>query len=299
VRINWQVTYTGVVVDISDRKRAYEQLFVAKEDAEASRRAEERFIATVSHEIRTPMNAVAGFIDLLSSTSLDQAQTEYVGSLQLSAQRLLKIVNDLLEFKRIQAGKVEFVRHQFNLKATLDGLISIFSNQAKHKGITLSYKMNDAVPLSLLGDDHRLNQILQNLVSNAIKYTHAGKVLINVELEGVDHDQASLRITVEDTGVGIPPHKLEYIFDVYEQVEVRRDAGTGTGLGLSIFKHLVEMQGGAVFVKSMPGRGSIFGFTLKFGLDRQAPGQPPPAKISPLSCPCSAPSICSWLMTTA
>jgi hypothetical protein len=117
-----------------------------------------------------------------------------------------------------------------------------------------------------------------NLVSNAIKYTQAGKVLINVGLEGVDHDQASLRITVEDTGVGIPAHKLEHIFDVYEQVEARRDAGTGTGLGLSIFKHLVEMQGGTVFVKSMPGLGSIFGFTLKFGLDRQAPRLTPASK---------------------
>ena len=266
--VGGEMKFTGIARDISEQKKAYDVVLAAKEEAEELKVAEEKFISTVSHEIRTPMNAVIGFIDLLSKTILGPVQEEYVKGLRTSSERLLKIVNDLLEFKRIQAGKIEFVTEPFDLQLLLESLTQIFSVQANIKNIGLEYEIDKAVPLFLTGDEIRLSQVLQNLISNAIKYTNYGKVSITVELIEKGNDSALLQFSVKDNGVGIPPGKLENIFNAYQQVEAKRDATIGTGLGLSIIKTLVESQHGEVFVNSIPNQGSEFGFILRFGVCR-------------------------------
>jgi PAS domain S-box-containing protein len=259
--------FQGVARDVTDRIKIEEELRRARDEAEAGKQAEEQFIACVSHEIRTPMNAVVGFIDLISKTGLDQSQQEYLWSLKHSSDRLLKIVNDLLEIKRIQAGKIEFVNVPFSLSNILKQQISIFSNQAGSKGIDLYYTVDPSIPDALLGDEARLSQILQNLISNSIKYTEQGHVHISISRENQDPGCARLRFSVTDTGVGIPREKLSGIFDTYQQVDTRRDSLRGSGLGLAIFKNLVELQGGKVYVESVPGQGTAFSFILDFALD--------------------------------
>lgn len=263
--VGWQ----AVTRDITDRVRMEEALVEAKEKAERSKSAEEQFIASVSHDIRTPMNAVVGFIDILSRTALDQPQREYLRNLGHSSDLLLQIVNDLLDIKRIQAGKIEFVRAPFAPKAVLDRQISIFSNQANLKGIQLVYHLGESVPAMLLGDEARLSQILQNLISNAIKYTEVGRVGIRVEAKDVNPDRTLLHFTVQDSGLGIQRDKLANIFDAYRQVDARRDALKGSGLGLAIFKNLVESQGGSVAVNSTMGVGTTFSFRLEYDVPRQ------------------------------
>lgn len=262
--------FQGVARDVTDRIKIEEELRRARDEAEAGKLAEEQFIACVSHEIRTPMNAVVGFIDLLSKTSLDQSQQEYLWSLKHSSDRLLKIVNDLLEIKRIQAGKIEFVTAPFSLTNVLKQQISIFSNQANSKGIELRYAIDNSVPDALLGDEARLGQILQNLISNSIKYTEQGHVLIKVTSEKSDLNHVKLRFMVSDTGVGIPENKLPGIFDTYQQVDTKRDSFKGSGLGLAIFKNLVELQGGTVDVESLSGQGTTFSFILNFVIDQES-----------------------------
>ncbi len=276
----WQ----AVTRDITDRVRMEDALVKAKEKAEQSKSAEEQFIASVSHDIRTPMNAVVGFIDILSRTPLDQAQQEYLRKLGHSSDLLLQIVNDLLDIKRIQAGKIEFVRAPFLLKAVLDRQISIFSNQAAAKGIQLICRLDPDVPVTLMGDEARLSQILQNLISNAIKYTETGRVEVRVGVERADASRALLHFAVSDTGLGIRRDKLAYIFDAYQQVDARRDALKGSGLGLAIFKKLVESQGGSVTVDSEVGVGTTFTFKLEYDIPRE-PVRPPAVKADerPLS----------------
>jgi PAS domain S-box-containing protein len=264
------VGFQGVARDVTDRIKIEEELRRARDEAEAGKEAEEQFIACVSHEIRTPMNAVVGFIDLISKTRLDQSQQEYLWSLKHSSDRLLKIVNDLLEFKRIQAGKIEFINAPFSLANVLKQQISIFSNQANSKGIDLRYNIDPSIPDALLGDDARLSQILQNLISNSIKYTEQGHVHVGVTRVNSVSGNVQLRFTVSDTGAGIPKDKLPDIFDTYQQVDTKRDSFIGSGLGLAIFKNLVELQGGSIEVESTPGSGSTFSFILNFTLDQQS-----------------------------
>ncbi len=264
------VGFQGVARDVTDRIKIEEELRRARDEAEAGKLAEENFIACVSHEIRTPMNAVVGFIDLISKTGLDQSQQEYLWSLKHSSDRLLKIVNDLLEIKRIQAGKIEFVKAPFSLNNVIKQQISIFSNQAGLRGIKLHYNIDPTVPDALVGDEARLSQILQNLISNSIKYTEQGQVRIGVRREQTDGDTVRLWFSVIDTGAGIPREKLSGIFDTYQQVDTRRDSFKGSGLGLAIFKNLVELQGGEVAVDSVLGEGSTFSFWLDFAPDRKS-----------------------------
>lgn len=261
--------FQGVARDVTDRIKTEEELRRARDEAEAGKQAEEQFIACVSHEIRTPMNAVVGFIDLLSKTSLEQLQQEYLWSLKHSSDRLLKIVNDLLEYKRIQAGKIEFVNTSFSLANVLKQQISIFSNQANSKSIELRYIVDTSVPDALLGDEARLSQILQNLISNSIKYTEHGYVHIRVAKMNTDNHKVRLQFSVTDTGAGIPENKLSDIFNTYQQVDAKRDSFKGSGLGLAIFKNLVELQGGEIYVESAPDHGSTFTFWLDFTPDQQ------------------------------
>ena len=255
--------------DITYEKNAYYELLEAKEHAENLKLVEEKFIATIGHEIRTPMNAVIGLIDLLSKTDLDEVQKAYLDKLCVSSDHILKIVNNLLEFKRIQSGKVEFSKSPFSIAAVIQQQLAIYDSQISEKDIEIIKDIDDQLPALVIGDDMRLGQIFQNLISNSIKYTREGYIKITARVESSNYNDIVVNFTVEDTGIGIPAGNLHTIFDVYKQVENRRDAKIGSGLGLNIVKSLVEQQGGNISVNSTPLQSTIFSFTLPYKINTQ------------------------------
>ena len=253
-----------IAKDITYEKNAYYELLEAKEYAEQQKLIEEKFIATIGHEIRTPMNAVIGLIDLLSKTNLDETQKAYLDKLCVSSDHILKIVNNLLEFKRIQSGKVEFSRTPFSIATVIQEQIAIYENQISDKNIKLIKDIDNQLPPLVIGDDMRLGQIFQNLISNSIKYTSKGYIKITAKIDSKKYNDILVNFTVEDTGIGIPEENINTIFDVYKQVENRRDAKIGTGLGLNIVRSLIEQQGGNISVNSTPLQSTIFSFTLPY-----------------------------------
>ena len=255
--------------DITYEKNAYYELLKAKEFAEQQKLIEEKFIATIGHEIRTPMNAVIGLVDLLSKTDLDETQRTYLDKLCMSSDHILKIVNNLLEFKRIQSGKVEFSRTPFSIATVIEEQLAIYENQISDKDIKIIQDIDNELPALVIGDDMRLGQILQNLISNSIKYTHKGYIKITAQVRSKKYNDILVNFTVEDTGIGIPEENIKTIFDVYKQVENRRDAKIGTGLGLNIVKSLIEQQDGCISVNSTPLQSTTFSFTLPYKITRQ------------------------------
>jgi signal transduction histidine kinase/ActR/RegA family two-component response regulator len=251
--------------NIQELKDTEESLKREKEKAEASEKVKQLFLANMSHEIRTPMNAILGFARLLEDTELDKEQTEFIQTIIKSGDNLLVIINDILDFSRIEAGKVTFERSPFVLDDILHSAVNIMKARACEKDIRLMYHIDDKIPDTLLGDAVRLNQILLNLISNAIKFTEYGEVSVVVNCLDESEDNIVIEFIVKDTGIGIPQDKQEKIFESFEQATngtVRRFGGTG--LGLSIVKQLVEMQDGKVYVESKPGKGSDFHFRLSF-----------------------------------
>ena len=256
--------------DITYEKKAYFEIVEAKEYAEMQKKLEEKFIATIGHEIRTPMNAVIGLVDLLSKTSLDETQKTYLDKLCISSNHILKIVNNLLEFKRIQSGKVEFTKSPFSIATVIHEQLAIYESQTYGKNVEFIKDIDTELPEQVIGDDMRLGQILQNLISNSVKYTNKGHIKITAGIDSINTNNILVKFTVEDTGIGIPEENINTIFDVYKQVENRRDAKIGTGLGLNIVKSLVEHQGGNIQVESKPQKSTIFRFTLPYELTEQA-----------------------------
>ncbi|MGZ3301476.1 MAG: ATP-binding protein [Isosphaeraceae bacterium] len=258
----------AVIKDVSDRKRLEAELRLAKEAAEAANRAKDEFLANVSHEIRTPFGAILGMTELVLETPLNEDQRECLEIAKSAADSLLGIINDLLDFEKIEAGKLELDPSDFSLREVLLDTLQTMVVRAQAKGIELVCDIHPDAPDALVGDAGRLRQVLINLISNAIKFTIHGQVAVRVKVDDGPAPQgvALLCFMVSDTGIGIPPEGRERIFRAFEQAEstTTRRYG-GTGLGLTIAARLVSLMGGTINVESEPGRGSTFFFTARFG----------------------------------
>ncbi len=248
--------------DITQRKEDAAELLRAQ-------KAKEQFLANVSHEIRTPINGIAGMATLLSQNPTEKEQLTYLNAIKSAADNLKVIINDILDLASIESGKLNFEQIGFNINDLLRSIVDSFSVQSKQKGIDLSYTLDNGIATILVGDPFRLNQILINLISNALKFTHAGHIKINCSLEKATNKTQFIKIDVEDTGIGIPSDKLNTIFESFSQADasVTRKYG-GTGLGLTIVKQLVELQKGKITVKSEEDVGTTFSVVIPYHIGK-------------------------------
>ena len=237
-----------------------------REQAQAASRAKSEFLANMSHEIRTPMNGIIGMTNLALDTTEPAEQREYLTMVQTSADALLKILNDILDFSKIEVGKLSLERIDFSLSQQLGTALRTLALRAQQKGLELVCDVAPDVPDALIGDPGRFNQILLNLVGNAIKFTERGEIVVTVELATAGPEDVALHVAILDTGIGISAEKQQVIFEAFEQADTSttRRYG-GTGLGLVISSRLVEMMDGRIWVESEPGRGATFHFTAQFG----------------------------------
>ncbi len=292
VELKGQKLLQGVVRDISERKQAEEALCQAKEETELINRnleesvkyavlmteqaveaskAKTQFLANMSHEIRTPMNGVMGIAELLNKTDLTTQQQSYVQTICDSSETLLEIINKTLDFSKIEAGSLDLDHVEFDLCQTIEEVAGLMVSRASEKGLELLVNYHVDAPHCFIGDPTRMRQVVTNLVSNAIKFTHEGHVRISVKCESQKDGKAMLAITVDDTGIGIPSDKLDTIFEKFTQADesMTRKFG-GTGLGLAISRKLIEIMGGKMHVESMLGRGSTFRLDVELECDVDA-----------------------------
>jgi PAS domain S-box-containing protein len=253
----------GIIRDITDQKQIEEELLKAKELAESATEAKSEFLANMSHEIRTPMNAIIGFLGLIQKTDMTVQQQSYVKKIDVSARSLLGIINDILDFSKIAAGKMEIESIAFRLDDVISNIVDITAVKAAEKNIELLSSIARDVPLALVGDPLRVGQILINLVSNAVKFTDQGHILIKVQLDEKSAARCRIKFSVNDTGIGMAREQIEKLFSPFSQADssVTRKYG-GTGLGLTICKHLVDMMDGEILVESEYGKGSTFTFYI-------------------------------------
>jgi PAS domain S-box-containing protein len=275
--------YEGIVEDITARKEAENARERAREAALESARTKAQFLANMSHEIRTPMNAITGMTGLLGDTRLSPEQREYVVTIRNSTETLISVINDILDFSKMEAGKLTLEHIDFDLREAVESGVEMLAERAHQKQIDLACWIEPNVPSRLCGDPVRFRQILTNLVSNAVKFTEKGEVLVRVSRVSEDPQQVRARCEVRDTGIGIPPEAMSRIFQEFTQADgsTTRKYG-GTGLGLTISKQMVALMGGEIGVESTPGQGSTFWFEIPFEKQASPWPEPPTQKLEPL-----------------
>lgn len=258
------VGYRGISRDISMHKQVESELTKAKDTAEATGRAQRSFLANISHEIRTPLSGVIGMCKLMMDTSLTNEQQEYIGSLNESADFLMNVINDVLDFSKLQAGQFTLEKSEFSVYDIVNRAVMILKNQAMQKGLDTHIVVSPDVPERIYCDAGRIGQILVNIVGNAIKFTETGHIEISVELSENTGEDFLLKFRVKDTGIGIPFEKMNKLFRPFSQIDASLTRHyRGTGLGLAISRQLAELMGGTIGVKSNNGNGSTFWFTVK------------------------------------
>lgn len=255
------------VVSLLELKKQQQQLMHEMKKAEEAVKAKADFLSTMSHEIRTPLNGITGIVHLLLEEDPQPHQIDYLKTLKFSTNNLMSIVNDILDFSKIEARCISFENIPYNLTELLSEIKNANQLKAQDKQIRLKLKHDDDAPEIVMGDPVRLSQVLNNLVSNAIKFTHKGEVVIDLQLEELTAHQASISFSIKDTGIGIPDDKQELLFQQFSQVDssITRKFG-GTGLGLAISKRLLELQGSAIKLVSEENIGSEFSFVMNFAL---------------------------------
>jgi signal transduction histidine kinase/ABC-type amino acid transport substrate-binding protein/DNA-binding response OmpR family regulator len=275
--------WNGYAMDITERKRLEADLAASQDAANAANRAKSEFLANMSHEIRTPMNAIIGLSHLTLKTDLNHRQRDYLTKISGAAQSLLRIVNDVLDVSKIEAGQLQLEHIRFNIHTIFDDLISIVGHRVAEKGLELRMDIAPDLPAYLMGDPLRLSQVLLNLTNNAVKFTPSGHVAVHAHVLEHLADGVRVRFGIEDTGVGLTQEQAARLFRPFVQADssTTRQFG-GTGLGLSISKRLVELMGGKIGVESVPGRGSTFWFTLPLARAPFAEAAPAPVHASPV-----------------
>lgn len=257
----------GLAMDVTGHEKGKQSLTRAKQIAEKASQMKQEFIANMSHEIRTPMNAIIGFANLLSETTMDPLQTDFVDSIKSSGENLLALVNDILDFSKIEAGKLRVEKEDFEIRKSIKSLISVLEVRAVERKNSLSFSIQDNIPEMLVGDPNRVYQVLMNIVNNAIKFTKEGKVELEVGIHKEEISRLDLFFKVKDSGIGIPENKLDDIFESFVQVEGGSNRKTGgTGLGLAIVKKLINLMNGTITVHSEEGEGTTFEVILPFNI---------------------------------
>ena len=263
---------TVIAYEVTDHHNVKEELIASKGIAEhktlmaeEALKFKQQFLSNMSHEIRTPMNSIVGFTNAILKTELNPKQKEYIDAIKKSGESLIILINDILDLAKVDSGKMTFSKNPFNLEESILDIFSLLSPKCQEKNIEFTKEYDTSIPKTVLGDAIRLRQIMLNLISNAIKFTHQGKVNISIRATDEDAEKVTIEFSVSDTGIGIPENRLSHIFYNFEQAsdEISQEYG-GTGLGLSIVKQLVELQEGSLFIKSKVGEGSTFGFLMNF-----------------------------------
>ena len=268
-------TISGITViayEVTDQVMAKNELIVAKDNAEREKhtaeeavKAKQQFLSNMSHEIRTPMNAIIGFTNVVLKTKIDDSQKEYLNAIKVSGDALIVLINDILDLAKVDAGKMTFEQTPFSLFDSISAMLLLFETKINERNLEMLKDYDSEIPLILIGDPMRLRQIILNLVSNAVKFTLEGKIIVKVHLLKKTEESATVEFSVTDTGIGIQEDKLDLIFNNFEQANIGTSSSYGgSGLGLAIVKQFVEMQGGSIFVHSKEGEGSTFGFIMSF-----------------------------------